>query len=208
MGISPVAFWTAGRPSPESLAIVARLVEQGFVPVIHGDAILDPEASASERPRGPATTKSRILSGDTIVRDLALSLKPRVVLFLSNVQGIYDRPPEKPGARLVKRIRVARADSDNDNGNGEGGGGGFTLAFDDGEGASGCAGGGLEFAAQAHDSTGGMETKVREAASIARHGFDVLVTRAGSEAAITALRDHPNCLNPGEGWEGTAVVQK
>mmetsp|Transcript_3104 Transcript_3104/g.10742 ORF Transcript_3104/g.10742 Transcript_3104/m.10742 type:complete len:346 (-) Transcript_3104:1535-2572(-) len=148
VGLSPCAFWDSRGCSAASVEIIRGLVGRGFVPVLHGDAIA-------------CGDRSVILSGDKIVADLAEVLRPKVVLFLSNVNGIYNKPPSCEGAILIPRIEV------------------FPNGWS-------CVG--IEFESAAHDTTGGMQGKVEEAAAIALGGVDVVVARAGSEAALVALR--------------------
>lgn len=44
--------------------------------------------------------------GDTITKVLAEKLKPKRVIFLSNVHGIYTLPPEDPDAKLITDIAL------------------------------------------------------------------------------------------------------
>ena len=148
VGLSPCAFWDSRGCSAASVEIIRGLVGRGFVPVLHGDAIA-------------CGDRSVILSGDKIVADLAEVLRPKVVLFLSNVNGIYNKPPSCEGAILIPRIEVFR---------------------------NGWLCDGIEFESAAHDTTGGMRGKVEEASAIALGGVDVVVARAGSQAALVALR--------------------
>jgi isopentenyl phosphate kinase len=146
--------------------------------VIHGDAII-------QAPR------SLILSGDTIVYHNSLSLKPRFVLFLSNVQGVYDRPPEgEEAAELISSVAVDKDGSFKLLSGGGGGGGQMQKQMQ------------MEFTTADHDTTGGMEAKVRDAVQIARRGIDVLVAKAGSDAALRALEGFPSCLEDAQ-WCGT-----
>ena len=152
VGLSPCAFWDSRGCSAASVEIIRGLVGRGFVPVLHGDAIA-------------CGDRSVILSGDKIVADLAEVLRPKVVLFLSNVNGIYNKPPSCEGAILIPRIEVFRN--------------GWSF---------GTVSERIAFESAAHDTTGGMRGKVEEASAIALGGVDVVVARAGSEAALVALR--------------------
>lgn len=73
---------------------VKALLTAGFTPVLHGDAVLDDRLGCT------------ILSGDTVVARLAEALRPECVVFLTNVDGIYDRPPEQEGASRIAEISV------------------------------------------------------------------------------------------------------
>jgi len=69
-------------------SVVRRFVSTGLVPVLYGDVIL----SGSE---------PRVLSGDDIVWYLTKSLGLRKVVFVTDVDGVYDKNP-----RLHKNTRV------------------------------------------------------------------------------------------------------
>uniref|UniRef100_A0A2P2K327 Aspartate/glutamate/uridylate kinase domain-containing protein n=1 Tax=Rhizophora mucronata TaxID=61149 RepID=A0A2P2K327_RHIMU len=73
---------------------MAKAIDSGFVPVLHGDAVLDEAQGCT------------ILSGDVIIRHLAAYLKPRYVVFLTDVFGVYDRPPSEPDAILLREIEI------------------------------------------------------------------------------------------------------
>jgi len=83
-----------------NLDSVRNLLDRGFTPVLHGDAVLwAPDISDVKR--------CTILSGDTIMEYLCEVLKPDAAVFLTDVAGVYDRAP-LPGsqARLLSRIEV------------------------------------------------------------------------------------------------------
>ena len=167
VSISPLSFYSNGSDGVDGprTELVKGLLDNGFVPVIHGDAVLQ------------SGSKSMILSGDKIVFHMTVALKPRFCLFLSNVHGIYSKPPELEGARLLRR---------------------FDLTMDKKESP--------EFTTMhAHDTTGGMEAKVSDASKIAIRGYDVLITKAGSDAAFEALSDFKLCIDNPK-WNGTHVV--
>ncbi|HWG91052.1 MAG TPA: isopentenyl phosphate kinase [Candidatus Thermoplasmatota archaeon] len=64
----------------------------GLTPVTFGDAVLDPVQGCA------------IVSGDTLMLHLARLLRPTCVLFVTNVDGLHDRDPATPGARLLDRV--------------------------------------------------------------------------------------------------------
>lgn len=67
-------------------------LEKGFIPILHGDVVLD------ESQRGVS-----ILSGDTIASTLALTLKADKLIYVLDVDGIYlEDPKEKPDAELIR----------------------------------------------------------------------------------------------------------
>lgn len=67
-------------------------MEKDFIPVLFGDTAIALDKGID------------ILSGDQIVNYLARMFKPSKVLFLMDVDGIYDRNPREKGARLIKEL--------------------------------------------------------------------------------------------------------
>ncbi|GIL64525.1 hypothetical protein Vafri_18420 [Volvox africanus] len=164
VGLSPLGHYTtsAREVSVTGASAVADCLRAGLVPVLHGDAVLDEQLGCT------------ILSGDTLVRDLAEQLRPQYVVFLTNVAGVYDRPPEEEGARLLRRIVVRRKD-----------GSWRVTAADGGSEVD------IRMTADTHDVTGGIALKVEEAARVARLGVPVLIAQAGSEDGAAACRLGP-----------------
>lgn len=81
------------------LSSVRRLLDLGFVPVLHGDAVL-----TDDFPGAPSCT---ILSGDVIMHYLSQELRPHSAVFLTDVPGVFDKSPkESHGAKLLTSIRV------------------------------------------------------------------------------------------------------
>ncbi len=74
------------------LRIVDSLVRRKFVPVLFGDVVI----------KG---SKYRILSGDEIALDLSKRFHPESVVFVTDVDGIYDSDPkENKGATFFPSI--------------------------------------------------------------------------------------------------------
>jgi isopentenyl phosphate kinase len=155
VGVSPCDAFGATRgrgvvpraARRRGVARVRELLGTGCVPVIHGDACLDEVQGAS------------ILSGDTLMTLLAEELRPKLVVFITDVPGVFDRPPDEPGATLVPRISV-------------GAGRGPKIAT----------------STALHDVTGGVAAKLESAIAIARAGTPVVVVEAGTAHARAALR--------------------
>ncbi|XP_020587124.1 uncharacterized protein LOC110029254 isoform X3 [Phalaenopsis equestris] len=154
VGISPFACgWsTQGRNiTCADVSHIDRVFCAGFVPVLHGDAVLDHSLGCT------------ILSGDVIIRHLAQLLLPEYVVFLTDVFGVYDRPPTYSNARLLREIVVDEE-------------GNWsivnpTLQHEDKQ---------VEITVASHDTTGGMETKILEAAVIAKLGINVYISKKKS----------------------------
>jgi isopentenyl phosphate kinase len=85
VGVSPFPTWKTdkGILVSDKAEEVAELLRLGFVPVLHGDAVLD------------QTSGCTILSGDKVMERLADLLQPSIVGFITDVPGVYDRPPRK-----------------------------------------------------------------------------------------------------------------
>lgn len=177
VGMSPFACgWSTQQRNLES-ADASQIIESlhaGFVPVLHGDAVLDELLDCT------------ILSGDVIIRHLAQLLSPKYVVFLTDVHGVYDRPPTDPNAVLLKEIEVD-------------GNGGWSIVKPALQGNRK----GVEISVAAHDTTGGMETKILEAAAIARLGVDVYITKVDTEHSLRALKGDVNTSS--DDWLGTVI---
>nr|CAB3478392.1 unnamed protein product [Digitaria exilis] len=178
VGMSPFACGWSTKQRKLASSNASQIIQSlhaGFVPVLHGDAVLDELLDCT------------ILSGDVIIRHLAQLLSPKYVVFLTDVHGVYDRPPTDPNAVLLREIEV------NDNGS-------WSIV------KPGLLQGnnkGVEISVAAHDTTGGMETKILEAAVIARLGIDVYITKAGTEHSLRALKG--DVSTDSEDWLGTII---
>lgn len=178
VGISPFASgWSTSNRNIASAGIsqVAKAVESGFVPVLHGDAVFD------------SLQDCTILSGDVIIRHLAELLKPKYVVFLTDVFGVYDRPPTDADAVLLREIVV---DED----------GNWSIVKP----ALQMMNKQVEFTVAAHDTTGGMVTKISEAAMIAKLGIDVYIVKAATSHSLRALKGDLEDDIP-EDWLGTII---
>lgn len=95
VGLPPRAFitQTAGKLKSLDCSLIQSYLQQDIVPVLFGDVVLDTKWGCS------------IISGDTIIPYLAKKLKADKVIFLSDVEGIFDSDPKKnPKAKLIKEI--------------------------------------------------------------------------------------------------------
>lgn len=79
--------------------LVSIHLKNKIIPVLFGDMVLDDSWGCS------------VLSGDTIVCYLGSKLKPEKVIFLSDVDGVFDSDPRKnPNAKLIPEINNANID--------------------------------------------------------------------------------------------------
>ncbi|WCJ22176.1 Isopentenyl phosphate kinase [Euphorbia peplus] len=179
VGMSPFSCgWSTSERNIASadLSMVATAINSGFVPVLHGDAVLDEIQGCT------------ILSGDVIIRHLADFLKPEYVVFLTDVLGVYDRPPTEPDAVLLREIAV----------NEDGSWSIITPRPQDMNKK-------VEITVAAHDTTGGMATKIAEAAMIAKLGIDVYIVKAASSHSLRALRGEVRGNSIPDDWDGTVL---
>ena len=80
ISIPPNAFYTKGENF--SCEIFDKYLESGFVPVSFGDVVLDNEKGMS------------ICSGDYIILELARRYSPDKVIFVADVDGVFDKNPK------------------------------------------------------------------------------------------------------------------
>ena len=149
-----------------------RIAESGLVPVTYGDALW--------RRGGMAY----IMSGDRLVRMLSLALRPRLAVFATDADGLYE---DMASRRVVPRVGAAEA-------------GRIARSLEAGGG-----GAGRGRRAPALDVTGGIRRKVLEAARMAGAGIDVAFVNGNRpcrmlEAAAAAGRGKGR--RPGR-FEGT-----
>ncbi|MBI4028931.1 MAG: isopentenyl phosphate kinase family protein [Candidatus Blackburnbacteria bacterium] len=75
------------------IQLIEQSLEKGQIPVLFGDMVLDKTQGCS------------ILSGDTIVSYLSKKLKVDKVIYLSNVDGVFEKDPRiNPSARLIPSV--------------------------------------------------------------------------------------------------------
>jgi isopentenyl phosphate kinase len=142
-GVSPSGSWEMDEDSvvKSDMSVIEDLLRKGFVPVLHGDCVRD-------RKKG-----FNILSGDIIVEALAGHFKPKRVVFVSDVDGVFDKPPNSPDATLLKEISL---DADG-------------MAND------------VEYSLPEVDVTGGMASKLTRASNIAQMNIPVFVVGSSAE---------------------------
>jgi len=86
-----------GEVSALNAEIFSRLLSFGLIPVCYGSLVLDDELGYT------------IVSGDDMAVKLAVELGARSLVFVSDVEGVYDRDPKiHEGARLLKEVSLSR----------------------------------------------------------------------------------------------------
>ena len=94
IGIKPSSFIETNqkRICVCDTKLIQKYIDNGFVPVLYGDAVLDQNEYF----------KYAILSGDQIITYLAKKLKANRVILSSDVDGIYtDNPKTNPDAKII-----------------------------------------------------------------------------------------------------------
>lgn len=82
-----------GHIAVENDEVIRRMSHVGIMPVTHGDVVMD-------RQKGFA-----IVSGDEMMEVMARIFKPERVVFVSDIDGLYDsNPKENPDARLIPEV--------------------------------------------------------------------------------------------------------
>lgn len=76
--------------SNSSFKILANIIERGFVPILYGDIVFSRD-------------EYRIISGDEIVLDLSREFTPEIVVFVTDVDGLYTSDPKtSTKAKLIE----------------------------------------------------------------------------------------------------------
>lgn len=88
------------------VAETQQALDDGFTPVLHGTLVRDTRLGW------------RVASADELLARLASELNPRLGVFATNVDGVYDRDPDQPGAILLPKVTPKTQFAGND-GSGE-----------------------------------------------------------------------------------------
>jgi isopentenyl phosphate kinase len=75
--LPPTDFMSGDRPIPNKILEIKKIAESSLIPITYGDALWY------------GNKKSYILSGDRIMSILARALRPRLSIFVLNVDGLY-----------------------------------------------------------------------------------------------------------------------
>ncbi|KAK4598657.1 hypothetical protein RGQ29_015920 [Quercus rubra] len=132
---------------------------------------------------GWSTKEKNIASADLAVVDKAIDSG----FIPTDVFGVYDRPPTEPNAVLLREIAVGKD-------------GKWSVVKPELQNMDKQ----VQTTVAAHDTTGGMETKIAEAAMIARLGIDVYIVKAATNHALRALSGELRDNIPDD-WSGTVI---
>lgn len=149
VSVSPyaIAVNRDGKLAYLDVSPFGRSLDIGLTPVTHGDAVTDEVRGVS------------ILSGDDIAWWLSRELKPRLMIFATDVDGIFDKLPDEAGATLFRELTPQEL---------------LTKPL-----------GG----ARGPDVTGGMAGKARAIATIADLGVPVWVVNGAKRGRLAAVFD-------------------
>lgn len=71
---------------------IGQLVNEGFLPVLHGTVVRDDVLGW------------RVVSADEMLMELAHELQPRLAVFATEVDGVFDKDPGHADAKLLSRV--------------------------------------------------------------------------------------------------------
>ncbi len=91
--LPPSDFMLAGKPIMKKVKEISKIAKTSLIPISYGDVMWY------------GKNKFYILSGDKIMGILAKILKPRLAIFVTNVDGIYSDMRTK---RLIREITVEK----------------------------------------------------------------------------------------------------
>lgn len=96
IGLSSVGCWVteSGEISRHCVTGITELLDKGFVPVLHGDCVMD------------VIKGCHILSGDVIIKTICQEADVKRVVFLSDVPGVFDKPPSEKDAKHLPKIFI------------------------------------------------------------------------------------------------------
>lgn len=80
-----------------NIKIIKEALKRRLVPVLYGDIVFSLNNEC----------KYEILSGDTIAWVLANKLNAKRLLFATNVDGVFDKDPKEPNAKLLSEVRLS-----------------------------------------------------------------------------------------------------
>ena len=99
VSIQPSSFITTNNKRIErfNLELIAKYLDEGFIPVIYGDVVLD------------SNLKIAVLSGDQIIQYIAKNLKfseSNKIILGTDVDGVFTKNPKKhDDAKLIEKVR-------------------------------------------------------------------------------------------------------
>ena len=158
---SAVFMFRNGEVVTRNLAPVDALLEQGFMPVMYGDSVIDESRAFG------------IMSGDSIVVELANGLAHAVstIVYLMDVDGLYDMNPKLDAAATLyndvylrgEHVLVSQGDALVN----------IEETIDQGDGSI--------------DVTGGILKKIKTLRDIKQHDMDIALINGRAPSRLIAL---------------------
>ena len=93
--LPPTDFMRGSKSDPNKVKEISKIARAGLVPVSYGDVLWH------------GKNKFYILSGDRIMSMLAKILRPRLVIFVLNVDGVYSNMKTKKLLREIKGQKLS-----------------------------------------------------------------------------------------------------
>ena len=93
--LPPTDFMHGSKSDPNKVKEISKIARTGLVPVSYGDVLWH------------GKNKFYILSGDRIMSMLAKILRPRLVIFVLNVDGVYSNMKTKKLLREIKGQKLS-----------------------------------------------------------------------------------------------------
>ena len=93
--LPPTDFMRGSKSDPNKVKEISKIARAGLVPVSYGDVLWH------------GKNKFYILSGDRIMSILAKILRPRLVIFVLNVDGVYSNMKTKKLLREIKGQKLS-----------------------------------------------------------------------------------------------------
>ncbi len=93
--LPPTDFMMAGKPNIKKIKEIKKIANSGMIPITFGDALWY------------GNKKSYILSGDKIMSILAKALRPRLSIFILNVDGVYSDLKTKKLISVFKNEKIS-----------------------------------------------------------------------------------------------------
>ena len=90
------------RIKNSDFSVIIKFLEEEFIPVLYGDAVLDSQK------------RFTILSGDQLVVKLATDLKAKRIILGSDVDGVFNTDPKlDPNSKLLERLSLSMLETIN-----------------------------------------------------------------------------------------------
>ncbi|XP_050417970.1 uncharacterized protein LOC126831491 [Patella vulgata] len=147
VSLSPFQLWRTKNKDvvKHGCDVIKETLYKSLLPILHGDCVFD------------ETLGCTILSGDTIIETICTEFDVKKVVFITDVPGIYNKPPSLTDAVLLPKIYV---ESNGDISNN------------------------ISTSQASHDVTGGIKLKLQTAINIVKQSpsTKLFISQIGSES--------------------------